>query len=79
MASPSDPRFPGGLPTSTRRRAAARTKSLEAVGRDRAHGNVVVGLIDALEHDVTVGGPAGALREAYDAPYDPLRGTERPA
>jgi methylmalonyl-CoA mutase N-terminal domain/subunit len=57
----------------------AALERLDAVAEDRRHGNLVAGLVDALESDVSVGEAIGVLREAYGYPFDPLKGMERPA
>jgi methylmalonyl-CoA mutase N-terminal domain/subunit len=44
----------------------------------RAGANVMPALVDALRADASMGECIGVLRECYDRPYDPLRGTERP-
>jgi methylmalonyl-CoA mutase N-terminal domain/subunit len=50
---------------------------LEAVARDPAR-NVTAAIVDALDANASVGECIGVMREAYGAPYDPLRGSERP-
>jgi methylmalonyl-CoA mutase N-terminal domain/subunit len=51
--------------------------ALEVIGRDETR-NVTGGIVDALEAGATVGECIGVLREAYGAPYDPLKETVRP-
>jgi methylmalonyl-CoA mutase N-terminal domain/subunit len=50
---------------------------LEAAARDREC-NLMEPLIAAMQADATMGECAGAMREAYGAPYDPLGAMERP-
>ena len=52
--------------------------AVEAVGRDTG-ANVIPAIIGGFEAGATMGELAGVLREAYNHPFDPLRGSERPA
>jgi methylmalonyl-CoA mutase, N-terminal domain len=50
---------------------------LEEITRD-PDGVTCEGIVEALEADATMGECIGVMREAYGAPYDPFRATERP-
>ena len=50
---------------------------LEDVTRD-PEGVTCEAIVEALEAEATIGECIGVMREAYGAPYDPFRATERP-